>query len=197
VVAADENDPAASPEGVPPSAPRIAAKRTPKRWVLGRTETTASGDRQIVFEDGSTQRIGPALGPNTTWVQEGSVRHDVAADPDGQQLKMEADPAAFVIRILRERRSPLTKQQIEPLLDDLHLKRAAGWWQSVTKGLKADSHIDAQRGSYQWSDREVPKDAPKATTTKARAARPDRPGRPRNFGEVTVRQGEPAGPAEE
>jgi hypothetical protein len=190
-MATDENDPAATPEGVPSVAPRIAAKRTPERWVLGRIETTASGEQQIVFENGSTQRVGATLGPNTTWVQEGSVRHTVAADPAGQQLKMDADPAAFVIRILRERRAPLTKQQIEPLVDDLHLRRPAGWWQSVAKGLKADSHIEAQRGSYQWSEREVAKPAPKEATSRARTARP------KNFGEVTVRQGEPAAPAED
>jgi hypothetical protein len=189
-MAPDQHDPTATPEGASSNAPRLAAKRTPERWVLGRTETTATGELQIVFEDGSTQRVGPSLGTNTSWVQEGSVRHDVAADPDGQQLQMEADPAAFVIRILRERRAPLTKQKIEPLLDDLHLKRAIGWWQSVAKGLKADTHINVQRGSYQWSEREVPGAAPKEATPRPRTARP------KNFGEVTVRLIEPSGPTE-
>ncbi len=180
------NAPTVDPGDSSVTAPRLAAKRTNERWVLGAVVQSDHGEQaQIVFNDGSRQRLGASLSPNTSWVQAGSLRHDVAADPDGQQQAFDSDPSAFVIRILREGRPPLTKQQLEPLLDDLHVTRSAGWWEAAVKGLKAHDHIETGGGKYRWSDRVVPTSTPMPRPAKKSSSGSKR------FGAVTVRHVEP------
>lgn len=188
----DANVPTVDPGGSSVTAPRLAAKRTNERWVLGAVlQSDLDEPPQIVFNDGSRQRLSSSLSPNTAWVQAGSLRHDVAADPDGQQQAFESDPSAFVIRILREGRPPLTKQQLEPILDDLHMRRPGGWWEAAAKGLKAHDHIETQGGKYRWSDRVVPKSTPEPRPAKKSTSRSKR------FGEVTVRHVDPETSASE
>lgn len=112
-------------------------------------------------DDGREEDV--RITPDTTFVVQGTLRHEAFTDLDGLVARLETDPLPVFLQVLREYGPSLTALELKDQLSSLRVGQAVldGAWKRTQGRLKKHPQIQVRGSRYKWfPERTDPKPEP-------------------------------------